>query len=66
MFEVDENIAVALTPPREFYVNEEVFESLKAVFARSWQFVGDSGAEECGKYPPISNANPVTWTIRLF
>lgn len=43
MFKIDENIAVAETPPREFYVDQSVFESQKNAFAQTWQYAGDVG-----------------------
>lgn len=42
-FEIHPEIAKASTPPAEWYVDESEFERSKdAVFARSWQFVGDT------------------------
>lgn len=42
-FEIDEAIEKAYTPPSQFYKDPEVFQQTKdSVFARSWQFIGDT------------------------
>lgn len=42
-FEIHPDIAQASTPPASFYRDDRVFaESKERVFARSWQFVGDT------------------------
>ena len=56
MFSIDKNIAVASTPPREFYVNPVVFDALKEVFASGWQFAGDT----------IQVARPLVAPFQLF
>jgi choline monooxygenase len=42
VFEINQDIARAETPPKDFYCDPAVFGKLKGVFCSSWQYIGDS------------------------
>lgn len=55
-FEIDEDIAKAKTLDTDFYLNPACFEEAKEkIFARSWQFVGDTDqVKEIGWTTPVT------------